>query len=57
MLAKNRDGRIIKLEGNPSFPGTGGALCIAGQAALQGLYHPDRYRFRAILHKRSKRWP
>ncbi len=44
VLAKNRDGRIIKLEGNPSFPGTGGALCIAGQAALQGLYHPDRYR-------------
>lgn len=21
------------------------------------LYHPDRYRFRAILHKRAKRWP
>src|SRR5262245_18771316 len=44
VLAKNRDGRIVKLEGNPSFPGTGGALCISGQAALQGLYHPDRYR-------------
>ncbi|MGH8203662.1 MAG: GntR family transcriptional regulator [Steroidobacteraceae bacterium] len=21
------------------------------------LYHPDRYRFRAILHKRARRWP
>jgi DNA-binding GntR family transcriptional regulator len=21
------------------------------------MYHPDRYRFRAILHKRTKRWP
>jgi GntR family transcriptional regulator len=21
------------------------------------MYHPDRYRFRAILHKRAKRWP
>ena len=21
------------------------------------LYHPDRYRFRAILHKRTRRWP
>ena len=20
------------------------------------MYHPDRYRFRAILHKRTKRW-
>src|SRR5262245_44550628 len=44
VLAKNRDGRVVKLEGNPSFPGTGGALCIAGQASLQGLYHPDRFR-------------
>ena len=44
VLARNRDGRVVKLEGNPSFPGTGGALCIAGQAGLQGLYHPDRFR-------------
>ena len=21
------------------------------------MYHPDRYRFRAILHKRTRRWP
>ena len=21
------------------------------------MYHPDRYRFRALLHKRTKRWP
>jgi GntR family transcriptional regulator len=21
------------------------------------MYHPDRYRFRAILHKRARRWP
>ncbi|MCI0548336.1 MAG: molybdopterin-dependent oxidoreductase [Candidatus Rokubacteria bacterium] len=44
VLAKNREGRIIKLEGNPDHPGSAGALCIRGQAALQGLYHPDRYR-------------
>src|SRR5215813_7878910 len=51
VLAKNRDGRVVKLEGNPSFPGTGGALCIAGQAALQGLYHPDRYRGAMVAGK------
>jgi len=44
VLAKNRDGRVIKLEGNPDHPVNAGALCIRGHAALQGLYHPDRYR-------------
>jgi anaerobic selenocysteine-containing dehydrogenase/Fe-S-cluster-containing dehydrogenase component len=44
VLAKNRDGRVIKLEGNPDHPVNGGGLCIRGHAALQGLYHPDRFR-------------
>src|SRR5574342_159822 len=44
LVAKNRDGRVIKLEGNPDHPVNAGALCMRGQAALQGLYHPDRYR-------------
>jgi len=42
LLVKNREGRSIKLEGNPSHPVNRGALCARGQAALQGLYHPDR---------------
>src|SRR5262245_49322444 len=44
LVAKNRDGRIIKLEGNPDHPLSAGALCIRGQAGLQSLYHPDRFR-------------
>jgi len=32
----------VKLEGNPDHPVNAGALCLRGQAALQGLYHPDR---------------
>ena len=43
VLARNRDGRVVKLEGNPDHPVNRGALCIRGQAALQGLYHPDRF--------------
>jgi molybdopterin-containing oxidoreductase family iron-sulfur binding subunit len=43
VLARNRDGRVVKLEGNPDHPVNQGALCIRGQAALQGLYHPDRF--------------
>jgi molybdopterin-containing oxidoreductase family iron-sulfur binding subunit len=43
VLARNRDGRIVKLEGNPEHPVNRGALCARGHAALQGLYHPDRF--------------
>ena len=44
VIAETRDGRTIKLEGNPEHPVNRGALCSRGQAALQGLYNPDRYR-------------
>jgi molybdopterin-containing oxidoreductase family iron-sulfur binding subunit len=43
VLARNRDGRVVKLEGNPDHPVNGGALCARGQASLQGLYSPDRF--------------
>src|SRR5947208_7618960 len=41
VLARNREGRVVKLEGNPDHPVNRGGLCIRGQAALQGLYHAD----------------
>lgn len=34
--------RAVKVNGNPLHPVNGGRLCPKGQAALQGLYHPDR---------------
>ncbi|HEX9818954.1 MAG TPA: molybdopterin-dependent oxidoreductase [Methylomirabilota bacterium] len=43
VLARNREGRVVKLEGNPEHPVNRGALCARGQAALHGLYHPDRF--------------
>src|SRR5947208_2109398 len=43
VLARNRDGRVVKLEGNPDHPVNQGALCVRGQAALQQIYHPDRF--------------
>jgi anaerobic selenocysteine-containing dehydrogenase/Fe-S-cluster-containing dehydrogenase component len=42
VIARNREGRVVKLEGNPDHPVNAGALCLRGQASLQGLYHPDR---------------
>ena len=44
VIAETRDGRAIKLEGNPDHPLNHGALCARGQSALQGLYNPDRFR-------------
>ncbi len=44
VIARNREGRVVKLEGNPDHPVNQGTLCIRGQAALQGLYNPDRIR-------------
>jgi molybdopterin-containing oxidoreductase family iron-sulfur binding subunit len=41
---RTREGRAVKIEGNPEHPINRGRLCIRGQAALQGLYNPDRLR-------------
>ncbi|HWA57405.1 MAG TPA: molybdopterin-dependent oxidoreductase [Gemmatimonadales bacterium] len=41
---KTREGRAIKLEGNPHHPVNAGRLCSHGQSALQGLYNPGRVK-------------
>ncbi len=41
---KTREGRAIKVEGNPAHPVGHGRLCARGQASLQGLYDPDRVK-------------
>lgn len=43
MWVRTREGRAVKLEGNPEHPVSGGALCSRGHASLQHLYNPDRY--------------
>ncbi len=40
--AKTREGRVIKLEGNPTSSTNVGKLCAMGQAGLQAHYNPDR---------------
>src|SRR5215510_12317007 len=56
LVAKNRGGRVVKLEGNPDHPVNAGTLCIRGQAGLQALYHPDRYRG-ALMAGKAAAWP
>ncbi len=42
MWVRTREGRAVKVEGNPNHPVSGGALCSRGHSTLQGLYNPDR---------------
>jgi anaerobic selenocysteine-containing dehydrogenase/Fe-S-cluster-containing dehydrogenase component len=44
ILAKNREGRVIKVEGHPHHPINKGALCMRGQASVQAVFHPDRLK-------------
>jgi anaerobic selenocysteine-containing dehydrogenase len=39
---KTSSGLPIKIEGNAEHPLSYGSTCAAGQASLQGLFHPDR---------------
>jgi len=42
ILVKGRDGRPIKIEGNPEHPLNRGALCAVGQAMVLSLYDSHR---------------
>ncbi len=44
VLARVINGRPRKLEGNPDHPVNRGKLCARGQAGLNVLYDPDRFR-------------
>ncbi len=44
LLVQTREGRPIKVEGNPDHPASLGAAGVFEQAALLGLYDPSRLR-------------
>jgi len=66
MLVRTREGRAVKVEGNPDHPVNRGRLCARGQASLQGLYNPDRLRqplvkdgaglFQPVTWEEAERW-
>ncbi|MBI2193404.1 MAG: 4Fe-4S dicluster domain-containing protein [Planctomycetes bacterium] len=56
MLVKCRDGRPIKLEGNPQHPLSHGGLCARGHAGLLDLYDSERLRG-PLAHGLPSSWP
>ncbi|MEO8593130.1 MAG: TAT-variant-translocated molybdopterin oxidoreductase [Candidatus Solibacter sp.] len=55
LLAKGRDGRPIKLEGNPEHPVSRGGLCAVGQASILGLYDSLRLQ-QPMARGKSASW-
>ena len=53
LLVTTRDGRPVKLEGNPDHPLSGGATCAVGQASLLGLYDSQRLAYPTRRGQRS----
>lgn len=53
-----KDGRILKVEGNPNDPNSRGKLCARGQAALNHQYHPERllYPLKRVGPRGSGKW-
>lgn len=53
-----KDGRIIKVDGNPKDPNSQGKLCARGQAALNHQYHPERllYPIRRVGERGGGKW-
>jgi molybdopterin-containing oxidoreductase family iron-sulfur binding subunit len=52
-LVKTREGRPIKIEGNPSHPMSRGGICARGQASVLNLYDPDRMKGPALVDRAS----
>jgi thiosulfate reductase/polysulfide reductase chain A len=42
LIAKVKNGRVVKLDGNPEHPHSRGNLCPRGQSGLMNTYDPDR---------------
>lgn len=54
LIVESRDGRPIKIEGNPKHPSSRGATHVFAQAATLDLYDPDRMRTPRLRRHESK---
>jgi thiosulfate reductase/polysulfide reductase chain A len=44
-LAEVKNGKVVRVEGNPEHPLTHGRLCARGNAGIDLLYDPDRLKY------------
>lgn len=58
VLVYTKEGKAVKIAGDPDCPINHGTLCTKGLASLQLAYHPDRltYPVRRVGPKGSGRW-
>ncbi len=58
MIGYVKDGRLLKVEGNPKDPNSRGYLCARGQASLNHLYHPERllYPLKRVGERGEGKW-
>lgn len=45
ILIKTREGRPVKVDGNPEHPVNRGKICATGQASILNLYDPERFEY------------
>lgn len=45
IVGKVKDGKLIKIEGNPKSPANGTRICARGNSGIQLLYDPDRVKY------------
>ncbi len=45
IVGKVKNGRLIKIEGNPNSPANGARVCARGNSGVQLLYDPDRLKY------------
>ena len=53
LIVTTRDGRPLKIEGNPDHPLSSGATCAVGQASILGLYDGERLAYPTRRGQRS----
>ena len=45
VIATVKNGRVVKLEGNPEDRMSKGRMCAKGLSGIQALYHPNRNKY------------
>ena len=58
VLVHMRDGKVVKVTGDPDSPTSHGYICVKGKASVELLYHPDRLKFplKRVGAKGENRW-